>query len=174
MLTQERLKELFSYDPNTGVFVRIEPFRNCSSKVGEAAGWSSAGGYVQISYQGGDCMAHRLAILYMDGYLPKYSVDHINRVRNDNRYSNLRVTTTQEQSRNRTIFRKNKHRVTGVKFIAKTSKWNASITVDKKLKHIGNFDTLLDAACARFAAEQCIGFYPSDDCSSAKQYIDLH
>jgi hypothetical protein len=48
----------------------------------------------------------------------------------------------------------------------------ALIAVNNKQKNLGRFDTLIDAAYVRFAAEQCLGFQDCDTNSSAKQFID--
>lgn len=46
-------------------------------------------------------LAHRLAFLYMTGAFPTNQVDHINRVRNDNRFINLREVLPSDNSKNR-------------------------------------------------------------------------
>lgn len=88
MITQERLKELLEYDPETGIFIWIKRTSN-RVKVGDIAGVPSHG-YVRISVDGKTYAAHRLAFLYMIGKFPKHEGDHENTVRNDNRWENLR------------------------------------------------------------------------------------
>lgn len=46
--------------------------------------------------------ASRLAWLYMTGEWPKYEMDHINHVKDDNRWVNLRDVTPAENCANRT------------------------------------------------------------------------
>jgi hypothetical protein len=49
---------------------------------------------------------HKLVALYFIGEKPNgYEIDHINRIRNDNRVENLRYCTRQENVRNSSFFR---------------------------------------------------------------------
>ena len=91
-LTQERLKELLHYDPETGYFTwKISP--NNAVKVGSVAG-TSMNNYIRIIIDHKAYLAHRLAFLYMEGYFPEHEVDHINRIRDDNRSTSC-ITTMQ-------------------------------------------------------------------------------
>lgn len=115
MLTQDRLKELFTYDPNTGYFTR-----NISTKgtnAGERAGTITVKGYISIGVDGKHYLAHRLAFLYMTGEWPKEHVDHKNEIKIDNTWENLRDCTRSENFKN-TGARKNSK--TGVKGVSKT------------------------------------------------------
>jgi len=85
-MNQEQLTQLAHYDPETGVFTRL-----CGVKRGHPAGSVKPNGYVRINFGRGPLYAaHRLAWLYMTGEWPKHQIDHINRVRSDNRFCNLR------------------------------------------------------------------------------------
>lgn len=74
-------------------------------------------------------------------------VDHINGNPLDNRKCNLRVCTQKENSRNR---EKRKEKTSsiykGVCFHKRKHKWQASITLDGKLIHLGYFKTQNEAA----------------------------
>ena len=83
---------------------------------------------------------------------PKETIDHINRDKLDNRKCNIRLCTPKENSRNLSIAKNNTSGVTGVKK-TKHGKWNASIMVDRKGIHLGNFKTLEEAKEARMKAE---------------------
>src|ERR1700730_6426271 len=94
MLTQERLKELLSYDPETGIFrwiAKSSPFSNIL--IGDIAGSPLAHGYLQIKIDGEQYLQHRLAFLYMLGRLPKGEGEHANLDKADNRWCNLREAT---------------------------------------------------------------------------------
>jgi hypothetical protein len=89
MLTQEKLKSLLRYDPETGVFTRLQ-------KAAHNAGGGTVNrlsGYRTLSVEGKLYYAHRLAFLYMTGAWPEHQADHINGDREDNRWSNLRDAT---------------------------------------------------------------------------------
>ena len=56
------------------------------------AGTPDREGYVVIRYAGKGYKAHRLAWLHVYGRWPNGPLDHINRLKNDNRIENLRET----------------------------------------------------------------------------------
>jgi len=170
MITQKRLNEVLDYNPETGIFVWIEsPGGN--APAGSEAGCFDTHGYIVIRVDGVLYKAHRLAILYVDGYLPENTVDHVDRVPWHNWRSNLREASMQCQGRNCSMMKNNRSGVKGVAWDGFNAGWKAYITVDGKHKHLGRFDTLLDAAYTRFAAEQCLGFQDCDANSSALAFI---
>lgn len=104
MLTQEKLKEVLRYEPDTGKFywkklgkmVRIV-------SVGDEAGSvdnSERSGYVRIYLDGKNARAHQLAWLHETGEWPKTQIDHINGIRTDNRICNLREANINENAWN--------------------------------------------------------------------------
>jgi len=90
MITQERLKQVLTYDPLTGDFFRLN---------GKKAGTLTNKGTVHIMVDRVAYQAHRLAYVYMGEPLPAI-VDHKNRVRNDNRWENLRPATNGQNKMN--------------------------------------------------------------------------
>lgn len=105
-LTQERLKEVLEYVPETGVFIWIKKTHHKVSKikVGQVAGTVTVQGYVHITIDGYIYRAHRLVWLYVYGCFPdtedKCFVDHIDQNRSNNRVANLRVVSGSENMRN--------------------------------------------------------------------------
>ena len=97
MITQERLQELLHYNPGSGEFTRRVSRGN--SKVGSVAGYIGEG-YIVIGVDDEYYSAHRLAFLYMEGEFPPDQVDHINTVRSDNRWCNIRRCTAKENNNN--------------------------------------------------------------------------
>lgn len=91
MLTQERLKEAYHYDPESGAFTRLSGIGKGKVYVGE--GSANGYGYINISVDGKTYLSHRLAFLYQLGHYPEYLVDHINGIKHDNRWCNLRDVT---------------------------------------------------------------------------------
>ena len=170
MITKDQLKELLSYNPETGIFMWMESPSN-NIPAGSAAGTPNAKGYIVISIDNRLYLAHRLAILYTDGYLPENTVDHKDRVPWHNWRSNLREATQQCQLRNCGMNSRNTSGVKGISRHRPTGKWRAQIMADGGNKHLGLFDGLLDAAYTRYAAEQCLGFQDCDISSSARRYI---
>jgi hypothetical protein len=73
-------------------------------------------------------------------------IDHINCVRHDNRISNLRSVTRQQNQWNR--FGKGFH------FHKKRNKWQASITINKKGIYLGMFNTEEEARAAYLKAKE--------------------
>ena len=74
-------------------------------------------------------------------------IDHINREKNDNRLSNLRICTVQENNMNRGVFCTNKSGVKGVSTCAneKPAKYKASIGLNGKKIFLGYYKTVEDA-----------------------------
>ena len=101
---------------------------------------------------------HRLAWLYMTGEFPNGQIDHINHVRNDNRWCNLRVVNNQENHKNRPKQKNNKTGIVGVAFNKRTSKYIAYITVNKKRVSLGYFDDLEKAKETRLNANVKYGY----------------
>lgn len=74
--------------------------------------------------------------------------DHISGDSLDNRMANLRVATTSENLRNRGIPADNKSGAKGVSWKQSAKKWWARITVNGKMKDLGCYDTVEEAAGA--------------------------
>lgn len=151
MLTQERLKELLDYDPETGVFIRLASRGNASK--GAIAGSPDSKGYLRIFIEGKRYKAHRLAWLYVYGVWPAHQIDHINRTKSDNRIANLRETTNMQNCWNQGVRKNNKTRLLGVHLHKKTGKYRALIGVDNNTKHLGLYVTPEEAHAAYLAAK---------------------
>ena len=154
-LTQERLKHFLSYDPDTGEFVRINAHKCVARFIGKRVGRVSRSGYVQIFVDGKYYQAHRLAWLYVVGRWPKEDIDHIDRCKTNNKFSNLREATNSENLQNNAkALRSNKSTgLLGVTFHKKTGKYQSMIMIGKKQKYLGLFASKEDAAKAYQAAK---------------------
>lgn len=100
ILTHDELKQILFYDPDTGLFKWIIPPGRRVDKKGQVAGSKRASGYISICIRYKAIMAHRLAWFYMTGSWPKHCVDHINMVKDDNRWINLREATKTQNGAN--------------------------------------------------------------------------
>ena len=95
--TAERVRELFHYDPETGVFTHRETkrFQRSAPKYGQVgAGRISTFGYVVIKVDGVTYAAALLAWLYVHGKWPKGKIKYLNGNRADNKISNIFVHET--------------------------------------------------------------------------------
>lgn len=156
-LTQARLKELLHYNRETGIFTWIKPTSRRVS-VGSICKVNSKLGYVSIRIDGVLYWAHRLAWLYETGAMPKEQIDHANGVKDDNRWSNLRVATKSQNMRNAGRRRNNTSGYTGVGLHNQTGKWRAYIARHGRTIHLGLFDTKEEALAAReLAAKKAYG-----------------
>jgi len=152
MLTQERLKKLFKYDPETGEFIRL--VRVCKRvHVGDIAGSYHKDGYLHFHVDKKLYLSHRLDWLYVYGYFPEHQVDHKNGVRDDNRLCNLRVVSQSCNLQNQRIHSNNSSGFPGVCWHKKHKKWYAQSQIQGKQKFMGLYATALDAALARLTAE---------------------
>lgn len=155
-ISQKRLKELLNYDPVTGQFtwkLRVSG----RTVIGALAGSVRSDGYRSIRLGGLPYRAHRLAFLYMEGYIPK-QVDHINHIHDDNRWCNLEKSDYALNGKNhpRTI-----RNTTGVVGVSQRpdGRYVARIYVNKKHKFLGIFDSFSDAVAARQQANAAHNFH---------------
>ena len=147
------LKDILHYDKETGLFTWLITVNNNSAVKGQFAGTLNIrSGYVFITVNGVKHRAHRLAWFFVHDEWPDV-IDHINRVRNDNRIANLRSITKAENSLNKSIGTRNKTGVHGVSVCKQTGKYRADIRVNNKRYNLGRFDSLFDAVSARKSAE---------------------
>lgn len=147
LVTVERLRELLSYDPETGIFTWRVP-RGGRCKVGEVAGTVRERGYVNVCLDGALYRAHRLAWLYVYGTWPAGEVDHINGVTGDNRIGNLRDLPADVNCQNRASMSNNKSGYTGVEVreTARGTRFRGYMSVGKRQVKLGTFDTAEEAA----------------------------
>jgi HNH endonuclease len=167
MLTQERLKELFHYDPDTGIFTRI-PWLDKNGAIrglGKCGGIDSEG-YIRhrINYEKYKSVrykAHQLAWFYVYGVWPDGDIDHINRIKTDNRICNLRIVTNHINRQNlKSAYKNNKTNCLGV--YKKGSGYAAKIQLNGNGIHLGTFKTLEQAKNKYIEAKQRIhqGYAP--------------
>jgi hypothetical protein len=103
---------------------------------------------------------HRLiAMAFLSDFDESLEVDHIDGIRYNNAPSNLRMATSQQNSRgyrSKSAGATSEYR--GVSFDSKNNKWRSVITIDRVTLHLGRFLTEVSAAKAYDAAAKRNGF----------------
>ena len=162
-ITQEELKSLLHYNPDTGIFIWLKRSgRNGGVNVCDVAGYAHTGkkgkSYIKIRINTVSWFAHRLAWIYVYGYAPE-EIDHINGNGCDNIIINLRNVSRFENCRNIKKQHNNTSGVTGLYWDKRYDKWHARIQIQGINKSLGYFNNIFDAACARKNAEVKYGFH---------------
>ena len=147
MLTQNELKEILSYNQDTGDFRWLIRPANCVH-IGDIISSFDTAGYLRVGYKGIRYSCHRLAWLYVYGVWPK-EIDHINHNRKDNRILNLRNISHRDNMMNASKRKDNKSGVTGVCWDKANNKWQAYIIVNGKNINLGRFVSKSDAVKTR-------------------------
>jgi hypothetical protein len=155
MITQQELKELLHYNPETGIFTRKTKV-NRNKVIGSIAGTVDVHGYVAIAIDGKKYKAHRLAWLYMYGKFPNHCIDHINNITTDNRIVNLRDATLSQNQYNKKLNINNTSGIKGVSWHTQRKKWRVRIYVNQKEKNFGLYD---DLDLARLVAQEARNKY---------------
>lgn len=140
------LRELFEVDVDTGTVTR-RVTRAHNALAGDVVGTKDGKGYLHVHIEGRFYRLHRISYYMHYGVDPGAHIDHINGDRTDNRPSNLRPATNQQNAGNVTrMFRHNTSGYRGVSLNRKTGKWHAQIKLFGKQTYLGRFDTPEDAA----------------------------
>ena len=173
--TPEQLRQLLRYEPETGkLFWRErtpEMFvdGNNGTAAGRCAQWNARyanrpaftapmkTGYLSGRAFGATHYAHRVAWAIFEGCWPTGQIDHVNGVRSDNRRSNMRDVSLEENMRNVKRRVDNSSGQTGVDFHKTLNLWRARAGAGT----IGYFKTRPEAVAARKADEKAIGFHPN-------------
>lgn len=159
ILTQERLKEVLHYDPDTGVFTWIiDTNARGPSKIGMVAGWSRTGQYSRVGIGGTLYLQHRVAWLYMTGKFPKKEIDHKDQCKNNNAWHNLQDVTSIINSRNMPKQKRNSSGITGVYWCKRDLAYLAQIRINGKQLALYFGKDFFQACCARKSAEKKYSF----------------
>jgi hypothetical protein len=148
-LTAERVREVWDYSPDTGIFRwKIAPPHK-PDFVGRVAGCLGALGYWVIGFEQHKYPAHVLAWLYVHGEWPSDELDHQDMVRHHNWISNLRIANQTLNNANRKSYSNNQSGFKGV--YRHQGRWRAMIRLDGQGMHIGSYDTPEEANSAYVA-----------------------
>lgn len=146
MITTERIRHLFTYDKAIGHLVRN--FKRGKALAGTFSSCTDRNGYIVIGVDGKIYKEHRLVWLYVNGEFPDGDLDHINRIKADNKIENLRCVNKCQNRENIDVHKNNKCGVKGVWLHNQSGKWCASIGKNGKNIHLGSFNSIDEAAVA--------------------------
>ena len=151
-ISREYVLTLLAYDADTGVFT----WRNSKgrAKAGVRAGNTCRQGYRRIKLDGRFYAEHRLAWLVEHGEMPSGEVDHKDRVRDNNRISNLRVVSRKVNMENTGRHGRNTSGFKGVSFCKASKKWRAFICHKRRVISLGYFSTPETAHAAYVTARE--------------------
>lgn len=132
MLTQQLVKALFDYDPETGYLIW--------TSTGKVAGTVDVR-YIKIGVHWKKFFAHQIVWLWHNGYMPNY-IDHIDGNGYNNKIENLRECN---QSQNMGNARWSEMR--GIEKHGR--KWRVRICGGGWKRELGSYETLEEAIAAR-------------------------
>lgn len=162
--TPDRLRELLTYDPETGkLFWKERPsvdFKNSRLCNSWNARFSGKEAFTADNGKGYLCSfifkmpmkAHRVAWAIHHGEWPDGHIDHISGMKGDNRISNLRIATIAENQWNTALKSANTSGLKGVSWSVRQGKWRARIGVNGVMVWLGYFESKEDAHAAYGAA----------------------
>lgn len=169
MITQDKLKSLFTYNKETGVilwnsrerinFKTQRSFNTWNSRFyNKQAGNKCSDGYIRIRIDSKAYLSHRLIWLLIYGFEPE-QIDHINGNKSDNRLCNLRNVNHTDNLRNCPISKNNSSGIIGVSFNSRDSKWLVQIGSHGKTITIGYVYDFFVACCLRKSKENELGYH---------------
>lgn len=165
----EFLHETFSYNPTTGELRRKPRDAKYFKTTGLQEKWNrenagkvitsrSPNGYIEFQIMGRTLKAHRvIAAMVLNRQLGSNEVvDHINGIKTDNRWCNLRVGTQALNTQN--LRRARKDSFTGVLGVSPSPyyHWIAQIQRDGVKIQLGTYRDVTEAAVARRYAENAL------------------
>jgi hypothetical protein len=167
----EYLRECLDVDYETGtLYWKVRPESHFSSErgmkifntrfSGKPAGTkNSCYGYYSVLFRTRRVQSHIIIFAMKNCRYPEGQLDHINGVRDDNRLQNLREVDNSENHRNMKLFRTSTSGCPGVSWDKKNKKWKVQIRTKEKWIHLGRYQKIEDAICARISANRDYGFH---------------
>lgn len=150
MITQQKLKTILEYDPDTGIFTwkwreYLDNHINARWAGREAGCDAFLNGrwYRAICISGEHYLAHRLAWLYVHGYMPEY-IDHKDNDGLNNKLLNIREATQSQNMANKAA------PCHGVEKHGR--KYRARIEIDGERIELGSFEIKGEAIKAYYQA----------------------
>jgi len=147
MPSLKRLREVFDFDCHQNLIWKAKPHPMSTVTVGLPAGSKRKDGYVRVVLDGRRYFAHRIAWYLKHGIDPgERQIDHINRVKSDNRPENLRLATNYENAQNRLDQPRTR---TGELCVTSSTSKIKPYRVQIKGRYLGLFASIEEACSAR-------------------------
>lgn len=129
-----KIKKVLAYCPETGLFTWLCP-RFKSNLIGTIAGYQMPVGYLQVKVWQRKYYLHRLAWEFTHGPIPKDRIiDHINRIKNDNRLCNLRLANGTQNGGN--CHFESQNTTTGIRNISHYGKEYIRVRVKDRSRYV--------------------------------------
>lgn len=160
--TQERLRQLFMYEEETGRILHNNP--KYPARKGKEAGREHRRGgrdvqYRKVKVDGREVFSHRVAWILNNGDIPEgMTLNHKDHDGMNNRLDNLELVTPDQHQLDRPLSKSNTSSCNGVSWYRPYGKWVAKISVNGERIHLGYFDDFEEAVEARKEAERDFGF----------------
>lgn len=146
--------KLFYYDESSPSCLRWKVGRSFNINPGDPAGTLNNRGYWVVETGGKGYPVNRMVLHILDGFdlSSPLEVDHGDRVRSNNKRSNLTAMPKSDNLQNKGVYKSSKTGVSGVTWKKQAGKWLVQLTGNGRREHVGYFTCLLDAVAARLRA----------------------
>lgn len=143
-ITREEVLWHFHYDrPNGKLYWKNHWDKTSLAKFkGKEANTKDNHGYLRVMINYTAWSIHRLVYFLETDTWPEI-IDHINGDKTDNRFGNLKSSDARKNMQNMYLHREGK--LVGTHFAKNVGRWRSLIRINKKLIHLGLFDTELEA-----------------------------
>ena len=139
----DRLRELFSYDPENGILIRR--MRRGGETAGRIVGTANSHGHLVCRVDYRMCYVHRIAWALYYGCEPPDIIDHWDGNPANNRIANLREATDGLNTVNTRARKNSKSGMRGVHWSSLEGRWRSSFKSNGRSIHLGWFDTKEEA-----------------------------
>lgn len=148
-ITHDDLKKILEYNEITGDFIWIVNMKHNPNKGKKGGSINRTTGYRYISIYKRRYYESHLAWFYMTGSWPEKEIDHINRIKYDNSWKNLRLADRSQNNCNKTSTRKKYFDLPrGVSWSIKYKKYQSQCKHKNHNYHLGYFDNIDEAKSA--------------------------